>query len=60
MKVTLAMPFDGHQPDDTIDVDDVTGRDLLRSGWARTAAEAPQEPPAVDPDPEPVEDDAEV
>ena len=35
MKITLAVPYDGHAPNDTIDVDDTDGRRLLRDGWAR-------------------------
>lgn len=37
MKVTLAYPIDGHEPDETIDVDDERGRTLLRDGFARPA-----------------------
>lgn len=35
MRVTLAVPYDGHRPDDTVTVDDRTGRQLIRDGWAR-------------------------
>ena len=35
MKVTLSMPYEGHEPDETIDVEGRTGRDLIRFGWAR-------------------------
>lgn len=35
MRVTLAVPYDGHKPDDTITVDDRTGRQLIRDGRAR-------------------------
>lgn len=41
MKVTLAVPFDGHQPDETIEVDDATGRRLLHDGFARRPVESP-------------------
>lgn len=55
MKITLAMPFEGHQPDETITVDEPTGRDLIRCGWARTPDPAPPKAPkpakAADADP---------
>lgn len=35
MLVTLAYPHEGHQPDETIEVDDATGRQLVRDGQAR-------------------------
>jgi hypothetical protein len=35
MRVTLAVPYDGHAPDTTITVDDQVGRQLIRDGWAR-------------------------
>lgn len=37
MKLILAYPWEGHDPDKTIDVDDETGRTLLRDGFARPA-----------------------
>jgi hypothetical protein len=37
MKVTLAYAYEGHKPDDTIEVDDLAGRTLLREGNARAA-----------------------
>lgn len=37
MRVTLAYPYDGHEPDETIDVDDELGRRLVREGRARLA-----------------------
>ena len=59
MRVTLAYPFQGHKPDETIDVDKRTARTLLRDGRARVAPpeiprpkrtytprSAPQETPA--------------
>lgn len=48
MKVTLAVPYEDHAPDATIDVDDVVGRNLIRDGHARRPAakdEDPQGPP---------------
>lgn len=45
MKVTLAYPWEDHQPDQTVDVDDETGRTLLRDGFARPAdGEPPGQP----------------
>ena len=35
MRVQLAYPFDGHAPDDTVEVDDSVGRQLLKDGRAR-------------------------
>ena len=35
MRITLAVPYDGHDPDETIEVDDANGRRLLRDGFAR-------------------------
>lgn len=35
MRVTLAYPFDGHSPDETVDLDDATAKRLLRDGFAR-------------------------
>lgn len=35
MLIQLAYPYDGHEPDDTIEVDDQTGRTLVRDGVAR-------------------------
>lgn len=35
MLVQLAHPFDGHGVGDTIDVDEVLGRNLLHDGYAR-------------------------
>ena len=37
MRITLAYPHDGHEPDDTIDVDDEVGRRLVHDGRARLA-----------------------
>lgn len=39
MRITLAYPWQGHRPDQTLDVDDHVGRDLVRSGRARIADE---------------------
>lgn len=35
MRVTLAYPYDGHQPDDTVDLPDHDALNLLRDGRAR-------------------------
>lgn len=35
MKVVLAYEYEGHQPDETVDLDDATARTLLREGRAR-------------------------
>lgn len=37
MQVIYAYARDGHQPDDVVDVDEVTGRQLCREGFARRA-----------------------
>lgn len=37
MKITLAYPFEGHDPDTTIEIDDVRGRRMIRDGKARRA-----------------------
>lgn len=37
MQVTLAYEFDGFPPDETVEVDDLVGRELLRTGRARPA-----------------------
>lgn len=37
MRVTLAYPYEGHEPDETIEVDDDEGRRLLTTGHARKA-----------------------
>lgn len=39
MQITLAMPYDGHRPDDTVDFPDAVARELLRTGWGRTPDE---------------------
>lgn len=44
MHVTLAYPFEGHDPDETIEVDDPVGQDLIRDGRARPADVAAEEP----------------
>lgn len=38
MIVTLAYTYEGHQPDETIDVADHVGRSLVRDGLARLPA----------------------
>lgn len=35
MKIQLAYAYEGHDPDDVITVDDVTGRMLITEGRAR-------------------------
>lgn len=35
MRIALAYPYDGHAPNDVIDVDDRTGRRLISDGRAR-------------------------
>lgn len=35
MKVTLAYEYDGHKPDETVELDDTEARTLLREGRAR-------------------------
>jgi hypothetical protein len=35
MRITLAVPHDGHDVGETIDVDDADGKRLLRDGFAR-------------------------
>lgn len=35
MKITLAYPRDGHDPDETIEVEDHVGRQLVQDGVAR-------------------------
>lgn len=41
MLVTLAYQWNGHEPDTTLEVDDETGRSLLRSGRARIGKRRP-------------------
>lgn len=38
MRITLAYPYEGHAPDETIDLDDREARRLLSSGRARLPA----------------------
>lgn len=49
MNITLAIPTDGHNADETIEVDDDRGRQLIADGWARPADEAPPAAPAGNP-----------
>lgn len=43
MRVDLAYPWQGHQPDDTVEVDDAVGKQLIRDGKARpTPAPEPE------------------
>lgn len=39
--VTLAYPYDGHDPDDTIEVDEAEARQLIADGRARYGVKAP-------------------
>lgn len=39
MKIILAYPYEGHQPDETIEVDAAVGKRLIREGRARRAAD---------------------
>lgn len=41
IRVTLAYPYEGHAPDETIELDDPTARRLIREGRARAATPAP-------------------
>jgi len=54
MWVTLAVPYDGRKPNDTINVGDSVGAQLIRDGWARRGV-APQQQPAPEPEAAPVE-----
>jgi hypothetical protein len=40
--VTLAYPFDGHEPDETVDLPDAEARRLLNDGRARPAKRGAQ------------------
>lgn len=51
MYVTLAVPWDGHAPNDTIAVSDEVGRQLIRDGWARRGLAPSQRPPEPVPEP---------
>lgn len=35
MRIQLAYPWEGHNPDDVVDVDDQQGRTMIREGLAR-------------------------
>lgn len=35
MKIVLAYPYEGHDPDDEIDVDETVGRRMISEGFAR-------------------------
>lgn len=41
MLVTLALAWEGHEPDETIEVDDIVARRLLHDGFARAAETEP-------------------
>ena len=43
MRITLAYPFENHDPDETIDVGPEVGKRLIRDGRARRAAETVDE-----------------
>ena len=48
-QVTLAYPYEGHQPDETIEVDATTAHTLIRDGIARrpmAVTDSPTEPAA--------------
>lgn len=63
MRITLAYPYEGHAPDETIEVDDDVGRQMVRDGVARLPKGAtddvgpmtPVSTPAPPPDPNPKE-----
>jgi hypothetical protein len=42
MKVQLAYEYEGHEPDEVVDVDDATGSRLVHEGKARVPDEAPK------------------
>ena len=44
MKVTLAYPFEGHEPDATVDLPEQTAKQLIRDGAARLP-DAPKRTP---------------
>lgn len=48
MRVELAYPYEGHEPDEIIEVDRQTGRNLVSAGRARPAADAPDKSWTVD------------
>jgi len=37
VRITLAYPYENHQPDETIEVADDVGRQMIRDGYARPA-----------------------
>lgn len=39
MRITLAYPHDGHDPDETIEIEDRRGRAMIQNGVARPAPE---------------------
>lgn len=45
-RVTLGYAWEGHQPDTTLELDEVTARRLLREGKARLAPD--EAPPPID------------
>lgn len=51
MRITLAYPYQGHQPDETIEVSDAEGQTLIGDGWARTADADPDVAPPADDNP---------
>lgn len=54
MFVTLAVPRDGHKPDETVEVDDETGKTLIRDGFARPG-QAPAKTKSAAPAPQPAQ-----
>jgi hypothetical protein len=55
--ITLAYRYEGHGPDETIEVDDAVGRQLVRDGFARPAESTRQPIPVVSPPAPPGDDD---
>lgn len=47
MRITLAYPFEGHAPDETIELDDWLARRLLHGGRARVPDAEAAAPPAT-------------
>lgn len=54
MLITLAYPFEGHAPDETVEVADEVGRQMIYDGAARLPDHmAPEPAPQPAPDPAP-------
>ena len=45
LKITLAYPYDNHKPDETIEVADTVGRQMVHDGVARPADNPPKSAP---------------